>query len=60
MDTTFYQDKLVLHDHLLTETYTKITRNADSIVLNNIKELLEKHKYSYIYNINWKTRHQQS
>ena len=62
LDKTFYRDKLVLKDHLQTNTYEAAPPNLDKKVMKNLKGLLEKHKtclrpqeFSYIYNPEWKS-----
>ena len=44
LDKTFYRDKLVLKDHLETNTYEVAPPNLDKKVMKNLKGLLEKHK----------------
>ena len=62
MDTEFYRDKIVISDHLNTDTYSIAPQNADRKVYCNLKKLVEKHKncftnkeVSFILNDNWKS-----
>ena len=44
LDTDFYRDKLVMNDHLSSETYEIVPEKSDKKVMGNLKKLLEKHK----------------
>lgn len=62
MDTLFYKDKLVLADHLQTETYENVNANSDNKVFKELKLLMSKYKsnvtkkeLSYITNFEWKS-----
>ena len=62
LDTDFYRDKLVLKDHLHTNTYETVPLNTDKKVMKNLGTLLDKHKtclrpqeIDYIHNDNWKS-----
>ena len=44
MDTEFYRDKLVIADHLETDTYSIAPPNADKKVYTSLKKLVDKHK----------------
>ena len=44
LDTVFYRDKLVLSDHLNTDTYSIAPINSDKKVYRELKKLVEKHK----------------
>ena len=62
MDIAYYRDKLVLHDHLLTDTYCLTQPNADKQVFKDLKLLMKKYEkcftkkeYSYIVDPSWKT-----
>ena len=44
MNKDFYEQKLVLEDHLLhTDTYRKVADNADKITFDNMIKLVHKH-----------------
>ena len=43
MDRSFYKDKLVLNDHLLTETYEKVDPGVDRDVIKQQQQLITKH-----------------
>ena len=62
LDKDFYRDKMVLKDHLNTDTYKIVRKNEDSKVMERLAELLKKHskclreaEISYINNKNWKS-----
>ena len=62
LDTEFYRDKLVLHDHLNTDTYEIIPSNTDNKVMKNLNLLINKHRkclyeqgITYINNKKWKS-----
>ncbi|XP_065650904.1 uncharacterized protein LOC136079116 [Hydra vulgaris] len=62
MDADYYRDKLVYHDHLLTETYKKVASNTDEICFKKLKnhvdkfkECLTKKEITYLKNYEWKT-----
>ena len=62
MDTEFYRDKLVMKDHLSTDTYQKVEPYADKSVMKDLQNLLDKHKnnltdheFKYVLNPNWKS-----
>ena len=62
LDKAFYRDKLVLKDHLNTETYSSVPNNTDKKVMLALKSLLKKHEkclykqeISYINNKKWKS-----
>ena len=62
LDKTFYRDKLVIEDHLKTETYKEVNVNADTVVFKELKLLLSKYKdnmtekeFSYMTNFNWQS-----
>ena len=44
MDIPFYRDKMVLGDHLNTDTYQTADPNSDSNVMKNLKVLVDKHR----------------
>ena len=44
LDTEFYRDKLVLHDHLNTDTYEIVPSSTDNKVMKNLNLLINKHK----------------
>ena len=43
LDSKFYRDKMVLQDHLNTDTYEIVNKNADTKVVKKLKELTTKH-----------------
>ena len=61
MNKNFYDDKLVLDDHLLqTGTYAKVADDADKTTMKNLTKLVEKHSYcltnaekEYVKDPNW-------
>ena len=60
MDKSFYRDKLVMKDHLLTNTYQSANMKSDFKVMTEIKSLLDKHRscvtdkeYNYITAFDW-------
>ena len=62
LDKNFYRDKMVLHDHLNTDTYEIVKENADKQVMYHLRDLLKKHskclheaEIRYIYNKKWKS-----
>lgn len=62
MDTSFYEQKLVLNDHLLTNTYEKVADNRDKKVMEELEALIKKHfdcftknERIYINNKTWKS-----
>ena len=62
MDAEFYRNKLVLSDHLETETYSVVPSNADEKVFKNLKKLVDKYKscftskeIDFMINSDWKT-----
>ena len=63
MNKDFYEQKLVLEDHLLhTDTYRKVADNADKITFDNMIKLVHKHsdcltnaEKEYVKDPNWKT-----
>ena len=62
MDKSFYRDKLVMKDHLLTNTYQSANMKSDFKVMTEIKSLLDKHRscvtdkeYKYITAFDWKS-----
>ena len=62
MDIPFYRDKMVLGDHLNTDTYQTADPNSDSNVMKNLKVLVDKHRscltskeYDYITKYEWST-----
>ena len=62
MNTEYYRDKLVLGDHLLTDSYEKVDTNCDEIVMQQLSSLLTKHstcltekEIDYVTNDDWKT-----
>ena len=62
LDSKFYRDKMVLQDHLNTDTYEIVNKNADTKVVKGLKELTTKHskclresEIDYINNKNWKS-----
>ena len=40
MDKCFYRDKLVLRDHLHTQTYKEVPSNCDENVIQDLKRLM--------------------
>ena len=45
MNKDFYENKLVLHDHLNdTTTYKKVNNNADKITAKKLNELIKKYE----------------
>ena len=62
LDTEFYRDKLVLADHLNTDTYSIAPANADKKVFKDLKTLMKKYEkcftnkeMDYILNEDWKS-----
>ena len=62
MDKVFYRDKLILQDHLYTETYEKVEPNADTVCFVKLRELMHQHRdcvtdkeFKYITNFDWST-----
>ncbi len=62
MDIDFYRDKMVLGDHLSTNTYEVASQNADDEVMKNLSKLISKHEkclypkeIRYINNTSWKS-----
>ena len=62
LDTDFYRDKMVLQDHLDTDTYEIVNENADMKVVKALKELTTKYskclresERKYINNKDWKS-----
>ena len=62
LDKDFYRDKMVLKDHLNTDTYEIVGKNEDNKVMKRLAEHLKKHskclheaEISYINNKNWKS-----
>ena len=62
MDTEFYRDKLVISDHLDTDTYRRVPPNADKTVYRDLTKLVDKHKgclttkeREYIAKDDWKS-----
>ena len=62
LDTDFYRDKLVMSDHLNTDTYSVAPDDADTKVYRGLKKLIEKHKtcltnkeVKYILKEDWKS-----
>ena len=62
MDIDFYRDKMVLADHLHTNTYDVVSNKADDQVMKKLNNLLIKHKkclfpkeIEYINNKKWKS-----
>ena len=43
LSKNFYRDKMVLHDHLNTNTYEKVNDNADKKVMECLEEHLKRH-----------------
>ena len=41
MDSSYYRDKLVIADHLDSDTYMKADSNADEIVITKLRALME-------------------
>lgn len=44
MDKVFYRDKLILQDHLYTETYEQVEPNADTVCFVKLRELMHQTK----------------
>ena len=62
MNTQYYRDKLVLGDHLLTDSYKKVNQDRDDTVMVQVKELVERHsacltkkEKEYMINEEWQT-----
>ena len=62
MDIDFYKNKLVIDDHLNSDTYCEANPNSDSNVMSALKVLMNKHReclfdkeYEYIVNFEWKS-----
>ena len=62
MDSDFYRDKMVLQDHLNTDTYEIVHKSADNKAAKKLSELTKKHskclheaEIKYINNKNWKS-----
>ena len=62
MDSSYYRDKLVIADHLDSDTYKKADSKADEFVMAKLRALMEKHsncltedEFDYITDFNWKT-----
>ena len=60
MDSEFYRDKLVLHDHLLTPTYKQVEEKEAKRVASSMEKLLVEHKdcltrkeFKYITDFSW-------
>ena len=62
MDKSFYRDKMVMNDHLLTKTYCTANKKSDEKVMSEIKLLMIRHRscltekeYKYICDFDWKS-----
>ena len=62
LDTDFYRNKMILKDHLNTDTYEIVNKQADNKVMKLLAELTKKHskclhesEIKYINNKNWKS-----
>lgn len=62
MDKDYYTNKLVMNDHLSTNTYQKVDNNADKTVykemitlINNYKECFTDKEYKYLKTSEWKS-----
>ena len=62
MNSYFYRDKLILDDHLSTNSYEKVELNSDETLIQDLKALIHKHytcltekEREYIKNDEWKT-----
>ena len=62
MNKAFYRDKLVIHDHLNSDTYERSHIDSDSNTMAELRGLIEKHKHcltskerDFICNFEWKT-----
>ena len=62
LDKDFYRDKMVLHDHLNTDTYEIVNDNSDKKVMERLEEHLKRHskclhesEINYIKNKKWKS-----
>ena len=62
MNTKYYRDKLVLGDHLLTDSYEKVSQDRDETVMDQLKELVDRHsscltkkEKEYMINEEWRT-----
>ena len=62
MNTEYYRDKLVLGDHLLTDSYKKVNQDRDDTVMEQLKELIDKHstcltnkEKEYLIDDEWRT-----
>ena len=62
LNSDFYREKLVLFDHLATNTYKLTDENCDVNVMeklkrhvNTYKQYLTKNEYDYLINFEWKT-----
>ena len=62
LDSTFYRDKMVIKDHLKTDTYEITNKYADNKVIKQLEELTSKHskclhesEIRYINNREWKS-----
>ena len=62
MDTEYYRDKLILNDHLYTETYRQVDVDVDKRCVLELKSLMDRHRdcltdkeYKYITSFDWRT-----
>ena len=62
MDKEYYTNKLVLHDHLATNTYNKVHIEADKKVHKNMLKLVKNHaecltnkEFKYLTSTEWKS-----
>ena len=62
MNTEYYRNKLVLGDHLLSDSYEKVSLEQDDGVMTQLNELVTKHsncmtkkEIEYVKNEDWRT-----
>ena len=62
MDVSYYRDKLVIADHLNSDTYAKADIDSDQKVMRDLRTLMEKHRlclkdkeYDYVTDFEWKS-----
>ena len=62
MDTNFYRDKLIVEDHLHSNTYRQVDNKSDKHCFTKLKCLMDQHRaclkdseYKYITNFEWRS-----
>ena len=62
MNSSYYRDKLVMNDHLLSESYTKANEDCDEKVMEQMEGLIKRHskcltekEIEFILKPDWKT-----